>query len=121
MANETNMLRIYREGGDIHENTAAAIVGIPLEEFHAWKDSDKLIPPQFRKGARDCSTLGELYELRRYQAKSVNFGFCMASTGDVEGKALLPSGCQETRTKPPLLQKKPALIRPRRRFIRGNS
>jgi uracil-DNA glycosylase family 4 len=75
MAQEPTMLRIYAEGGDIHEATAAAIIRVPLDEFRSWKDSDEPIPAQYMRGARDCTTLGELYDLRRYHAKSVNFGF----------------------------------------------
>ncbi len=34
MANETTMLNIYRNNGDIHAATAAAVMGITMEEFY---------------------------------------------------------------------------------------
>lgn len=55
MANEKTMLRIYRQGGDIHAMTAAAVMGLSLKEFMAL---DK-----------------ETRDLKRFQAKAVNFGF----------------------------------------------
>jgi len=71
MANEQTMLRLYREGGDIHESTAAAVMGVPIEEFKLWKGSDVPIPQSLKRGARDAETLGELYDLKRYQAKAI--------------------------------------------------
>jgi DNA polymerase I-like protein with 3'-5' exonuclease and polymerase domains len=62
MANEPTMLRLYREGADIHSATAAAIMGITLEEFNKIPDE---IPGR--------PTEGRSY--RRFAAKAVNFGF----------------------------------------------
>jgi len=76
MANETSMIEIYANGGDIHEATAAAVMGIPLAEFQSWKHSKSPVPQQFAVAASmDCGTLEKLYKLKRYQAKAVNFGF----------------------------------------------
>lgn len=76
MANETTMLNIYRRGGDIHEYTAAAIMGVPLAEFKTWKGSDELLPDELlAEQTVQVETYGDLYELKRYQAKSVAFGF----------------------------------------------
>lgn len=55
MANEPTMLRLYREGADIHAATAAAVMGITLEQFYK-------LPKETR-------------DLKRFQAKAVNFGF----------------------------------------------
>lgn len=55
LSKDPTMLRIYREGGDIHVSTAAAVLGITVEEFN-----------KLDKDTRD---------LKRYQAKAVNFGF----------------------------------------------
>ncbi len=51
MANERVMLRIYREGGDIHSMTTAAIMGLSLKQFMALDE--------------------ETRELKRFQAKAV--------------------------------------------------
>ena len=53
MANEPTMLRLYREGADIHAATAAAVMGISLEDFN-----------KLPKETRDH---------KRFQAKAVNF------------------------------------------------
>lgn len=58
MANEPTMLRVYRQGGDIHCATAANVMGIPLREFMALKNSDP-----------------DTFHFKRFQAKAVNFGF----------------------------------------------
>lgn len=58
MANEQTMLRIYREGGDIHKSTALIVMGVSLEEFLA-------LPKEEQKAARQ-------------KAKAVNFGFSLA-------------------------------------------
>lgn len=55
MARETNMIRIYAEGGDIHEATAAAVNGMTVEQLRALGESE--------------------HEMKRFQAKAVNFGF----------------------------------------------
>lgn len=55
MANEQTMLRIYREGGDIHKSTALIVMGVSLEEFLT-------LPKDEQKAARQ-------------KAKAVNFGF----------------------------------------------
>ena len=55
LANDPTMLDLYRRGADIHAATAAATMGITLDEFY-----------KLDKGVRD---------LKRYQAKAINFGF----------------------------------------------
>jgi len=55
MANEKNMIRIYKAGGDIHAATAAHTMGLTLEQFNALdKDTKKA---------------------KRQQAKAVVFGY----------------------------------------------
>jgi uracil-DNA glycosylase family 4 len=75
MAGETTMLRIYREGGDIHAATAAAILGITMERFSALKGSKEEVPAKYKVGGFDGKTWGEYYDFKRFQAKAVNFGF----------------------------------------------
>lgn len=58
MANEPTFLKIYREGGDIHCMTAAIVMGISLEAFMRLKETDP-----------------EKFNLGRFRAKAVNFGF----------------------------------------------
>jgi DNA polymerase I-like protein with 3'-5' exonuclease and polymerase domains len=41
MANDPAMLKVYRDGGDIHAATAAAVMGITLEAFFALPDDVK--------------------------------------------------------------------------------
>jgi uracil-DNA glycosylase family 4 len=55
MANEKTMLKIYREGGDIHAMTAAHTMGLSLKQFMAQEE--------------------EVIEQKRFQAKAINFGF----------------------------------------------
>lgn len=55
LSNDRTMLRIYREGGDIHKATACIIMGVTAEEF-------ELLPKSVQK-------------LARFKAKAVNFGF----------------------------------------------
>lgn len=55
MSGDSNMLKVYADGGDIHRTTAAATMGITLQAFfdlHA-----------------------DIQSLKRFQAKAVNFGF----------------------------------------------
>jgi DNA polymerase I-like protein with 3'-5' exonuclease and polymerase domains len=55
MSGDTNMLRVYAEGGDIHRTTAAGTMGITVDEFFK-------LPK-------------DVQDLKRFQAKAVNFGF----------------------------------------------
>lgn len=55
MAQDPTMLELYRQGADIHAATAAAVMGLTLEQFN-----------QLPKDTRDH---------KRFQAKAVNFGF----------------------------------------------
>lgn len=88
MANETEMLRIYREGGDIHAATASAVMGISEEKFNigikcdiplieVYKDwvgaesyLSKLSPDERKK-----ITVAKYLGFKRFQAKAVVFGF----------------------------------------------
>lgn len=55
MSGDSNMLKVYADGGDIHRTTAAGTMGITVEEF--------LKLPK------------DVQDLKRFQAKAVNFGF----------------------------------------------
>jgi len=56
MAGDPTMLRVYRDGGDIHAMTAAKTMGLSLEEFME-------LPKDQRK-------------MGRFRSKAINFGFC---------------------------------------------
>jgi len=75
MAREPTMLKIYREGGDIHTFTAAATLGLEVNKFSAMKGSDKDVDPKLKRGGFDGSTYGEYFDFKRFQAKAINFGF----------------------------------------------
>ena len=88
MAREQNMIKIYKEGGDIHSSTAAAVTNIPIKEFLKYrKDSRPLIEldgmyesvTKYLEGLSDAKrrkvTIKEYFDLLRYQAKAVNFGY----------------------------------------------
>jgi uracil-DNA glycosylase family 4 len=55
MANDHTMLRIYRDGGDIHKATACIVMGLTLKEFEKQSPEEQ--------------------SLARFKAKAVNFGF----------------------------------------------
>lgn len=55
LANEPTMLKVYREGGDIHVNTAAGVMGITVEQFYKLPQA--------------------VQDQKRFQAKAINFGF----------------------------------------------
>ena len=55
MANDPTMIRIYREGGDIHKATACIVMGLTLEQFEMQTPDEQ--------------------SLARFKAKAVNFGF----------------------------------------------
>lgn len=75
MSGDPTMLEIYNQGGDIHEATAAAVLGISQEEFQSMRGDSN--PYQFSrfKIRSSVSDWNEFYELRRFQAKAVNFGY----------------------------------------------
>ena len=88
MANEKNMLRIYRDGDDIHAATGAAIAGIPFPKFkqgqkdgrlliecaNEWKGSGSFLS-NLSPGARNKATVKDYCKSLRQKAKAVNFGF----------------------------------------------
>lgn len=91
MANEKNMIRLYKEGEDIHAATGAAIAGIPLAKFKKGQKDDRMLldcanewpgsgaylqrlNPGSRKNPKYGSVKAYMKNLRQ-QAKAVNFGF----------------------------------------------
>jgi DNA polymerase I-like protein with 3'-5' exonuclease and polymerase domains len=88
MANEREMIRIYKEGGDIHSATAAAIMGVTDEAFaigmgdetplvdvaNLWPGAGKWLS-DLSPGKRRTVTVSEYLEFKRQCAKAVNFGF----------------------------------------------
>ena len=93
MAMEPTMLRIFREGGDVHVTTAADTIGVDPAEFIGWKGSENPLIEyisQYGSGtvpgadvflqaadpiSRAGVTIGDYYEQKRFEAKSINFGF----------------------------------------------
>jgi DNA polymerase I-like protein with 3'-5' exonuclease and polymerase domains len=88
MANDRNMIRIYKAGGDIHSATAAAVAGIPFDKFmsgrkddtklitvaNMWKGSGRFLQ-SLAPGARSEATVKDYLDLLRYRAKAINFGY----------------------------------------------
>ncbi len=66
-SNDENLLRIYRENGDIHAMTGARLAGVPYEVFTTWKPG---------KGVekKDYTEENEKYDDYRKRAKPLNFG-----------------------------------------------
>ena len=88
MANESSMIRIYLDGGDIHSATAAAVIGIPLPKFMVGRKDDTLLKnvindwpgarnylSTLQPKEREKFTVKQYCDLKRYQAKAVNFGY----------------------------------------------
>lgn len=91
MANEKNMIRLYKEGEDIHAATGAAIAGIDLAKFKKGQKDDRMLldcanewpgsgaylqrlNPGSRSNPKYGSVKAYMKNLRQ-QAKAVNFGF----------------------------------------------
>jgi DNA polymerase I-like protein with 3'-5' exonuclease and polymerase domains len=87
MANEPTMLRIYREGGDIHAYTAARCVHVPFATFaknidsqsplydfkNDWPGADGYLK---KHGGKEGSiTIADYLDYLRFTAKGVNFGY----------------------------------------------
>ena len=90
MANETEMIQIYQDGGDIHTSTAAAIVGVSTEKLEQGLADDETMlldvanewsgSAQFARmfptlEKRMALTVADYCDYKRFQAKSANFGF----------------------------------------------
>ena len=88
MANESRMIQIYKEGGDIHAATAAAVTGVPFKKFangrkdttllseviSDWPGADKYLR-SLSPSERAKATVKQYCDIKRYQAKAVNFGY----------------------------------------------
>ena len=72
VANDPKMLKVYRDGGDIHASTAAGMCNLSFEQFMELKGSSKTSNARLNLLGM---TEGEFFDLKRYQAKAVNFGF----------------------------------------------
>jgi uracil-DNA glycosylase family 4 len=89
MAGESEMIRIYKNNGDIHSETAAATLGLDGEVFSLGRrDSETLLMDvanewsgsgnfarMFTGQKRRELTVADYCDYKRYQAKAVNFGF----------------------------------------------
>lgn len=88
MANEKRMIEIYRQNGDIHAATAAAVTGVSFQKFAAgrkdntllqevvedWPGADKYLRG-LSASERKKATVKTYCDIKRYQAKAVNFGY----------------------------------------------
>lgn len=85
-ANEPEMLRVYRSGGDIHETTAAVAMGVDEAIFRSWKRDDRLLMEcaneipgsraylqSLNPGARAEAKVKDYYKLSRSTAKALSF------------------------------------------------
>lgn len=88
MANDPTMIRIYREGGDIHAMTAAGTMSMTLERFLQGKHSAECLATvvrqwpgadQYLRGLdpeqRPDAKVRDFVAFKRFQAKAINFGF----------------------------------------------
>ena len=73
MAGEPTMLRIYREGGDIHATTAAKVMGLTIEEFNELPAKEKKAARQKGKGVGFGYLFGMWWKAFRAYAKT-NYG-----------------------------------------------
>lgn len=87
-AGESRMIQLYREGVDIHTNTAAAVSGNPLGHLITNKRNETPLIEvandyagsgaylsRLAPGARRTATVADFVAQLRFQAKAVNFGF----------------------------------------------
>jgi len=79
MANESTMLHIYQNGGDIHAYTGANVAGIDRDFFMTLKgskeDFDAHAVGYEGRLLDGVKTMGDFFDRFRYYAKAVNFGF----------------------------------------------
>lgn len=88
MARDNNMIRIYKDGGDIHSSTAAAVTNIPIRDFLLGRKDNRLLVEldgvyhsvtkylqTLSADKKTRMTIKEYFDLLRYQAKAVNFGY----------------------------------------------
>ena len=87
MAGETNMIRIYNMGGDIHAATAAVTMGMEYEDYLEYKDDDTPLCEMIdvfvgsqswlnqQEGKKSAYTIKQFLKAKRQQAKAINFGF----------------------------------------------
>lgn len=90
MAGESEMIRIYKNNGDIHSSTAAAVISVSEEVFnagrkdketklqdvvHLWKGADSYLRIFTSEEKRASQTVADYCDYKRFQAKAINFGF----------------------------------------------
>jgi DNA polymerase I-like protein with 3'-5' exonuclease and polymerase domains len=79
MANESTMLQIYRDGGDIHAYTGANVAGIDRDFFMTLKGNEEVFDSAAvgytGRPLDGVDTMGDFFDRFRYYAKAVNFGF----------------------------------------------
>lgn len=87
-ARESEMIRLYNEGVDIHMNTAAAVARTPVSRYIEHKRDDTRLMEvandwpgsgaylrQLGNNERQEKTVADFIAMQRFRAKAVNFGF----------------------------------------------
>jgi DNA polymerase I-like protein with 3'-5' exonuclease and polymerase domains len=88
MANERTMIEIYRNDGDVHASTAAAVIGELFDKFMGHMDDDTPLHEvvedwggarqylqSISQEERSKVTVSDFLGLKRYHAKAVDFGY----------------------------------------------
>jgi hypothetical protein len=70
----SDMADVIKAGVDPHAHTAAMMLGVPPEEFAAWKDSEAVVEVKVVGGKETTVTFKDKFDRARQQAKPVNFG-----------------------------------------------
>jgi DNA polymerase I-like protein with 3'-5' exonuclease and polymerase domains len=96
MANDKTLIRIYKEGGDVHSATAASLINKSYDAFVKGRSDQTLLMSvandwlgagsylkTFGSNARAKLTVADFCDFKRYQAKAVNFGllYSMGAAG----------------------------------------
>lgn len=84
MANDRELIKIYKAGGDVHSATAASLIGKTYDQFVAGRKDDTLLMSvanswlgagnylkTFGAKAREKLTVADFCDFKRYQAKAV--------------------------------------------------
>jgi DNA polymerase I-like protein with 3'-5' exonuclease and polymerase domains len=68
------MAEVIKQGVDPHAHTAAMMLGVPLEEFAKWKNSDEVLESTLPDGKVIAVRKKDRYAEGRQGAKAINFG-----------------------------------------------
>jgi DNA polymerase I-like protein with 3'-5' exonuclease and polymerase domains len=70
----SDMADVIKRGVDPHAHTAAMMLGVPPEEFLAWKDNEAVVETKEEDGKEVVIKLKDRFDRARQMAKPVNFG-----------------------------------------------